>query len=89
MRDANGTCAIESIKVSPYGDEVVIRLATAPTGAVQLRYGLEYLPAGQVAYAGTAGGNLVESDPSTFLYAGIEYPLYNVCSHFQCDVIPV
>lgn len=89
VRDANGSCPIETIGISPYGDEVVITLSSVPTGAVQLRYGLDYLPAGQVSYAASAGGNLVDSDPETFVLGGNEYPLYNVCPHFQCDVIPV
>lgn len=89
VRDANGNCPIEAIGISPYGDEVLITLSSAPTGAVQLRYGLDYLPTGQVSYAASAGGNLVDSDPETFVLGGVEYPLYNVCPHFQCDVIPV
>lgn len=89
VRDSNGTCAIASIAIGPQGDEVVITLAAPTTGSVQLRYGLDYLPAGQVDYSGSAGGNLVDSDPETFDYDGTAYPLINVCPHFQLDVIPV
>lgn len=88
VRDANGGCAIESIGINKAGDEVVITLVSVPTGAVQLRYGLDYLPTGQVNYSGSAGGNLVDSDPASFTFAGSDYPLYNVSPHFQCDVIP-
>lgn len=89
VRDANGGCSIESIGISAQGDEVVITLDSAPTGAVQLRYGLDYLPSGQVDYSGSAGGNLIDSDPETFEYGGVEYPLFNVSPHFQVEVIPV
>lgn len=89
VRDDNGTCDIESIGIGPQGDEVVITLTSPTTGDVQLRYGLDYLPAGQVDYAGSAGGNLIDSDPETFEFDGEEYPLFNVCPHFQLDVIPV
>lgn len=89
VRDDNGTCDIESIGIGPQGDEVVITLVAPTTGDVQLRYGLDYLPAGQVDYSGSAGGNLVDSDPETFDYDSTAYPLINVCPHFQLDVIPV
>lgn len=89
VRDDNGTCAIESIAIGPQGDEVVITLDTLPVGDVQLRYGFDYLPAGQVDYSGSAGGNLVDSEPETFEKDGVTYPLIEVCPHFQLDVIPV
>ena len=89
VRDDNGTCDIESIGIGPHGDEVVITLVSPTTGNVQLRYGLDYLPTGQVDYSGSAGGNLIDSDPETFEYDGARYPLINVCPHFQLDVIPI
>ncbi len=89
VRDENGTCEIEDISIGENGDEVVITLASNPSGDVILRYGLDYLPSGQVNYQNSAGGNLVDSDPETFVYNAVSYPLYNVCPHFQINVIPV
>ena len=89
VRDDAGTCTISDIAIGSRGDEVVITLESEPAGDVILRYGLDYLPAGQIDYHDSAGGNLVDSDPETFFYDNAEYPLYNVCPHFQINVIPV
>lgn len=72
--------AIGSIVVD--GDDVVITLLSVPSGAVTVRYGLDYLGAG-LAFSNGASGNLRDSEPSKILISGVDRPLFNVCPHFQ------
>lgn len=89
VRDEQGVIALQSTQIGPRGDDVLLTLARDPVGELQLRYALDYLPEGQLDYGGSAGGNLVDSDPETFTFNASEYPLYNVSPHFQIPVIPL
>jgi hypothetical protein len=83
--------AISSIEITAAGNEVLLTLAAPPSGAVTVRYGLDYLPTGNFDYSGSAGGQLVDSDPDSFVWPvnGLSYPLYNTCPHFDIPAIPV
>ncbi|VUC83274.1 flagellar biosynthesis, cell-distal portion of basal-body rod [Raoultella terrigena] len=83
---SNATQAIESMMTE--GKQVFITLAEEPAEAVSLRYALDYLGTGLKILNG-ASGNLRDSEPSTVNIQGIERPMFNVCPHFEMNVIKV
>ncbi|WP_373876107.1 hypothetical protein, partial [Klebsiella variicola] len=83
---SNATLAIESMMTE--GKQVFITLAEEPTESVSLRYALDYLGAG-LNIVNSASGNLRDSEPSTINILGVERPLFNVCPHFELNVIKV
>lgn len=82
--DGANAATISSLVVD--GDELVITLAAVPAGAVTVRYGLDYQAVGLTATGG-GSGNLRDSDPAIVAIQGQNYPLYNVCPHFQLPVV--
>ena len=83
---SNATLTIESMMTE--GKQIFITLAEEPTEAVSLRYALDYLGTGLNIVNG-ASGNLRDSDPSTVKILGIDRPMFNVCPHFEMNVIKV
>ncbi len=83
---SNATQTIESMMTE--GKQVFITLAEEPTESVSLRYALDYLGTGLNIVNG-ASGNLRDSEPSTINILGVERPLFNVCPHFELNVIKV
>lgn len=86
VRDGGVPVAISSVTMD--GADLVIALASAPTGAVEVRYGLDYLPAGININAGAAG-NIRDSAPYRREIGGVEYRLYNPCLHFTLTATPL
>jgi len=84
--DGSTTATISSVAVD--GSDVVITLAAVPSGAVSVRYALDYLGTG-LAITGGASGNLRDSEPSVITISGTDYPLFNVCPHFEMTAIPL
>ncbi|WP_447333195.1 hypothetical protein [Klebsiella pneumoniae] len=83
---SNSTLDIESMMTE--GRRVFITLTQEPTEAVSLRYALDYLGTGLNIVNG-ASGNLRDSDESTVNILGIDRPMFNVCPHFEMNVIKV
>jgi len=83
VNDSTGAVVINGMSVD--GDSVLITLNTVPDGAAVIRYALDYLGAGLIV-AGGASGNLRDSAPEKIVISGAEYPLYNVCPHFQLPI---
>lgn len=65
---------------------MVITLAAAPSGAVVVRYALDYLGAGLTITNG-ASGNLRDSTPDTITISGTARPLYHVAPAFSLATI--
>lgn len=84
VTDGGVTATISSITVD--GSEVVISLASAPTGAVVVRYALDSLGTG-LSITNGASGNLRDSTPDTITLGGVAYPLYHVAPAFQITAI--
>lgn len=84
VTDGGVTASISSVEVD--GDDVVITLAAVPSGAVEVRYALDYLGSG-LTLTGGRSGNLRDSAPETITISGTEYPLYNVAPHFRLTAV--
>ncbi|KAF0804939.1 hypothetical protein A6D6_02703 [Alcanivorax xiamenensis] len=82
--DDGAGAAIDSVSVD--GTDVLIDLAAPPVGAVVVRYGLDYLGAG-LSITNGGSGNLRDSSADTISIAGQDYPLWNVCPHFQLSAV--
>ncbi|WP_104488832.1 sialate O-acetylesterase [Acinetobacter indicus] len=78
----SGMSEIAITSVIASDDTVILQLASAPTGNVQVRYALDYLGAG-LTITGGASGNLRDSTSDSIEIAGVEKPLYHVCPHFE------
>lgn len=75
--------AISAIAAS--GNEVTITLAAVPSGALELRYGLDHLAVGLTITNG-ASGNLRDSAPDTAVIDGATVALHHACPHFKTPV---
>lgn len=82
----DGATAATISSIESQDDKVVITLASEPTGAVTVRYALDYLGAG-LNITGGGSGNLRDSNPETITISGVARPLYNVCPHFEMAAI--
>jgi hypothetical protein len=71
---------IEQIGID--GSDVILTLTAAPSGAVAVRYALDYLGVGLSITSG-ASGNLRDSTPETVTVSGVARPLYHLCPHFE------
>lgn len=76
--------AIELVieEVTASNDTAVIKLSAAPTGDVQVRYGLDYQGDGLHLTEG-ASGNLRDSTKEFIQILGSIKPLYHLCPHFE------
>lgn len=68
------------------GADVLIHLPQPPDGDVLVRYGLDYIGQGLTITNG-GSGNLRDSSTDTISIAGDQYPLWNVCPHFEMPAI--
>lgn len=84
VTDGGVTATISSIAVE--GSDVVITMASAPTGAVVVRYALDALGAG-LSITNGASGNLRDSTADTITIGGAARPLYHVAPAFQLTAI--
>lgn len=75
---------INSLKV--VNNTVQIILSTTPSGAITVRYGLDYLGTGLSILNG-ASGNLRDSTSDKITISGIEYILFHACPHVELTVI--
>jgi hypothetical protein len=86
--DDAGTVGISSIAINEdsIGNELVFTLSRSVSGAVTLRYALDYLASGVIINNG-ATGNLRDSTPDAVTIDGELYQLYHVCPHFKMTVL--
>ena len=84
VTDGGNSAAISDIAVD--GSEVVITLASEPSGAVVVRYALDALGSG-LSITNGASGNLRDSTTETITIADTPRPLYHVCPSFQITAI--
>lgn len=82
--DGASTATISNIKVD--GHDVVITLSTTPSGAVKVRYAMDYIGAG-LLMTNAASGNLRDSSPDVIRISGVDRPLWNVCPAFEMNAI--
>ncbi len=81
----NVTVPITSMSIE--GDTVVIVLESTPTGAVEVRYGLDYSGLGRPAAMGC--GNLRDSANDKVTISGVTYTLFNAAIAFAMPSITV
>lgn len=84
VTDGGSSASINSISID--GADVVIVLTSTPSGAVVVRYGLDYLGSGLTITNG-ASGNLRDSTADVITISGVEKPLWHVCPSFELSVI--
>ncbi|MGE8135733.1 sialate O-acetylesterase [Novosphingobium subterraneum] len=84
VEDTTGVLNISSIFID--GDDVVIDLATTPTGSTEVRYALDYLGTNMTITNG-ATGNICDSAPETVTVNGTVRPLKNFLIPFAIPVI--
>ena len=82
--DGASPATISSIAVD--GVDVVITLSATPSGAVTVRYGLDYLGAGLTITNG-GSGNLRDSTADVITISGSDRPLWHVCPAFELTAI--
>lgn len=82
--DGGAAATVSAIKTD--GRDVVITLASVPTGAVTVRYALDYLGAG-LAIGNGASGNLRDSTTDTISISSVSRPLYHVAPAFELAAI--
>lgn len=82
--DGVAAATVSAIKTD--GRDVVITLASVPTGAVTVRYALDYLGAG-LAIGNGASGNLRDSTTDTISISSVSRPLYHVAPAFELAAI--
>lgn len=82
--DGGAAATVSAIKTD--GRDVVITLSAVPTGAVTVRYALDYLGAG-LAIGNGASGNLRDSTTDTILISSVSRPLYHVAPAFELAAI--
>lgn len=87
ITDSTGTVPISAITIQD-GDQVLISLGRTLTATPVVRYALDYLGSGLTIIDG-ASGNLRDSEPATVSISGDDYPLYNICPHFELTIIPL
>lgn len=80
--------AIPISAIETAGNQVRLTLTAIPTEAVTIRYALDYLGTGLNIVNG-ASGNLRDSEPAVINIQGVDRPLFNVCPHFELNVIKV
>ncbi len=80
--------AIPISAIETAGNQVRLTLTEIPTEAVTIRYALDYLGTGLNIVNG-ASGNLRDSEPAVINIQGVDRPLFNVCPHFELNVIKV
>ncbi|MDS7927574.1 hypothetical protein [Acinetobacter sp. V115_6] len=68
------------------GDEVVLELATTPTGTVTVNYAIDYLASSLQLFKG-ASGNLRDSCTDTCQVEGETKPMFYICPHFSLTAI--
>lgn len=68
------------------GDEVVLELATTPTGTVTVNYAIDYLASSLQLFKG-ASGNLRDSCTDTCKVDGETKPMFYICPHFSLTAI--
>ena len=79
VKDFNGQVAITSLVTE--GKTVVITLANAPTGSVEVRYALDNTALSNIVSG--AAGNLFDTDPTSVMISGNSYSLSNACPAFK------
>ncbi|MDR5858223.1 hypothetical protein FZZ93_01045 [Halomonas eurihalina] len=84
ITDGGVAATINSISID--GDDVVLDLASTPTGDVIVRYALDHLGTGLGIESG-GSGNLRDSTPDTITIESIERPLYHVSPAFELQAI--
>lgn len=82
--DGASPATISQIAVD--GADVVITLSATPSGAVTVRYGLDYLGAGLTITNG-GSGNLRDSTADVITISGSDRPLWHVCPAFELTAI--
>ena len=80
--------AIPISAIETASNQVRLTLTEIPTEAVTIRYALDYLGTGLNIVNG-ASGNLRDSEPAVINIQGVDRPLFNVCPHFELNVIKV
>lgn len=85
VSDGTGSVDLSNIAVTALGDTVQMTLSRALGTSPVVNYALDNLGAGLWFDQG-ASGNLRDTTPETFTYAGKVYPMWHFCPHFQLPV---
>jgi len=86
VEDSGGLVSLDTVEID--GQDVMITLAESTSGAVVVRYAMDYLGSG-LAINNAGSGNLRDSATETILVDSVERDLYNWAPHFELDVIDI
>ncbi|WP_339678375.1 hypothetical protein [uncultured Zhongshania sp.] len=89
VNDTTGTPSLSDVRVGVDGRSVVFDVDRDLGEDAVVRYGLDYLGAGEPDYSGSANGNLRDSNKETLFLLGEAYATWATSVHFEMLIVPL